>query len=340
MASLFTSQTPASGDNSDGTPGITTATALVFAVDGTVSGIRFWATSTVGGAYSVALWDVTAADPNGSGGTKLATKTLAGPPTPAAWNVVNFDAAVAVVTTKLYKASLFSDDGRYVFTSLFFASPLVNGDITAPANGSNPIGVGNLNQGSFTVNDTTEAYPTTQPGSSCYFVDVVFIPDAGDPSPAPDGIAIPVAVGAPTVALGLAPVPTSLAVPVALGAPTVALGLAPAPTSLAITVGLGAPAIGATQMRPVTPDSLAIPLSFGDPATVSDPAFEVTPSRGSWWSYAAPLRFNADEARRAAESPPVDCPNDGEALVPVADGRRVCPADGWEWPARRIVTRG
>lgn len=338
MASLFTSQTPASGDNSDGTPGISTGTALRFAVDGTVTGGRFFATTTVGGVYTAEFWDVTAADPNGSGGTRLATKTMGVAPDSAAWNNVVFDTPVAVVTTKLYKTALFSGDGRYVFTSNFFTGDLVNGDITSDANGDDPIGLGNLNNGSFTIN-AAASYPTNG-GPSCYFVDVLFTPDAGDPSPAPDSLDIPVSLGAPTVTLGLAPTPDSLTVPVAFGAPTVGLGLAPAPNSLTVPVALGEPTIGATEMRPVTPDSLLIPVAFGEPATVSDPAFTTPVRRDGWATYGAALRFNFDEARREREIPPVDCPNDGEALVALADGRRYCPADGWQWPARRIIEHG
>lgn len=179
MSSLFTSQTPTSTDNSDGTPGITPGLALQFAVDGEVTGVRFWATDTVSGTYTVSLWDVTAADPNGSGGTLLASATMGVAPTPSGWNSVNFVTPVAVITTKLYKVSYFSSAGRYVFSPSIFGSPLVNGDITAPAHGSNPIGVGNLNQGCFTIN-AANSYPTTQPGGpSNYFADVLFTPSGG-----------------------------------------------------------------------------------------------------------------------------------------------------------------
>lgn len=174
MTSLFTSQTPTSTNNSDGAPGITPGLALQFAVDGEVTGVRFWATDTVSGTYTVSLWDVTAADPNGSGGTLLASATMGSAPIPSGWNSVNFVTPVAVITTKLYKVSYFSSAGRYVFSSSIFGSPLVNGDITAPAHGSNPIGLGNLNQGCFTINGSN-SYPTSQPGGpSNYFADVLF----------------------------------------------------------------------------------------------------------------------------------------------------------------------
>jgi hypothetical protein len=172
---LYTGQTPASNENSDGTPGITTATATRFAVDGSVSGVQFYATVTVGGTYTIALYEVTAADPNGSGGTLLASKTLVAPPTGNAWNTVLFDTPVVIDTAKLYKAALYSGAGRYVFTSSFFGADLISGDIRADANGDDPVGLGNLNQGSFTITGSL-AYPTNQPGSSCYFVGPVFEP--------------------------------------------------------------------------------------------------------------------------------------------------------------------
>lgn len=173
---LFTGQTPSSGENSDGTPGITLGTAVRFAHDGQVSGVEFYATVTVSGTYTVALWRVTAADPNGSGGTLLASKSMAGAPTSAAMNTVLFDSPVSVVSTDLYKVGVFSGDGRYVLTPSF-SWPLTNGDITADANGTDPVGLGNLNQGSFTVNASL-AYPTGG-GGSCYFVGPVFDPAGG-----------------------------------------------------------------------------------------------------------------------------------------------------------------
>jgi hypothetical protein len=334
VASLFTSQTPASGDNSDGTPGITTATAVRFAVDGDVSAGRFYATSTVGGTYTMAFWEVTAADPNGSGGTLLASKTMGAPPTGGTWNTVTFDTPVAVVTTKLYKIGIFSGDGRYVFTSTFFGSDLVNGDITADASGDDPVGLGNLNQGSFTINAAL-SYPTNQPGSSCYFVDVVFEPAGVEPTVVPTGVAVAVALGEPVVDLGLAPAPDGVAVPVALGEPAVGYALAPAPTGLAVAVGMGEPTIGETVLPTVVPDGIAVAVALGSPTSEDGPP----PARrsGGWLSFGEALRFNADEARLEQERPPIDCPNDGEPLEQGPGGVLHCPADGWEWPARRVV---
>lgn len=175
--SLFTSQTPISGNNSDGTPGITTATTVTFAQAGTVSGIRFYSTTTVSGTYTVALYRVDTADPGGSG-TQLASATAGIAPTGGTWNTVMFSSPVSVVVGGLYRASLFSGAGRYVSSSNFFTSGgggLVNGDITAPPNLFTDPTVGQINQGTFVINAAL-AYPTDTFNATCYFVDVLFDP--------------------------------------------------------------------------------------------------------------------------------------------------------------------
>lgn len=174
MANLFTSQTPSSTDNSDGTPGITTATTVKFAQAGQVAGIRFYATTTVSGTYTVALYRVDSADPGT--GTLLASKVAGSAPTGGAWNTIAFDSSVSVVSTELYRACVHSNAGRYVATSNFFTSGgggLTNGDITAPANLDNPIGLGALSQGTFEINASL-TYPNDTFNAACYFVDVDF----------------------------------------------------------------------------------------------------------------------------------------------------------------------
>lgn len=175
MANLFTSQTPAVTDASDGTPGITTATTEEFSEDGQVSGIWFYATATVGGAYSVALWRVDSSDPGG--GTQLAGKVLGGSPTPGTWNLVTFDTPVDVLAGVAYRAALFSGAGRYVATVGFFASPLTNGDMTAPAHGAT-VGALTISQGTFRI-DASAGYPNGTSGSACYFVAADYTASSG-----------------------------------------------------------------------------------------------------------------------------------------------------------------
>jgi hypothetical protein len=81
------------------------------------------------------------------------------------------------------------------------------------------------------------------------------------PTATPNGIAVPVNLGNPTVNL-VSSSPSGLAVPVAMGNPTVALGLSAAPSGLAIPVALGQPTVGLTG---ASPSGLAIPLATGQP---------------------------------------------------------------------------
>ena len=185
MANLFTSQTPSVTDASDGTPGITTGTTMVFAEDGTVTGVRFYATDTVSGTYTAGLWSVDSSDPGT--GTLLASKTMGDAPTGDAWNTVTFDTPVSVTaTTVAYRVGIFSGDGRYVATVAFaeFAGGsggLTNGDIFAPPNNDNPVGAIVIKQGAFTI-DAAFAYPTGGSGGTCYFVDVEYTAGAA-PTP-------------------------------------------------------------------------------------------------------------------------------------------------------------
>lgn len=184
MANLFTSQTPSVTDASDGTPGITTGTTVVFAEDGTVTGVRFYATSTVSGTYTVGLWSVDSSDPGT--GTLLASKTMGSAPTGGTWNTVTFDTPVSVTTGVAYRAGVFSGAGRYVATTNFpefvgGSGGLTNGDIFAPNNGDNPVGSIVIRQGTFTI-DAAFAYPTGGGSGTNYFVDVEFTAGAA-PTP-------------------------------------------------------------------------------------------------------------------------------------------------------------
>lgn len=218
MANLFTGQTPAVTDASDGTPGITTATTVRFAQSGTVTGIRFYATTTVGGTYTGQLYQVTASDVPTPAGTLLADKTAGVAPTGGTWNTITFDTPVSVVSGTLYRAALFSGAGRYVATAAFFGADVVNGDITADANGDDPVGLGTLRNGTFAIN-ATPAYPGSG-GGTCYFVDVEFTAGETPAVITPASIALLAAPGGPSITLPRA-VAGSAAALVRLGQPTI-----------------------------------------------------------------------------------------------------------------------
>jgi hypothetical protein len=172
--SLFTSQTPVVADASDGAPGITMGTSLIFADDGEITHVRFYATATVSGTYTALVYEVTGNDEGAGGtGTLLASKVAGVAPTPGAWNTIELDTPVPVVTTELYRVAVHNTAGRYVATNSLFASPIVNGNITGPQNGADPVGLGSMAQGTFTI-DAAPSYPRQVGTAAAYFIDVVY----------------------------------------------------------------------------------------------------------------------------------------------------------------------
>lgn len=221
MANLFTSQTPTVTDASDGSPGIATATTVRFAQAGAVTGVRFYATVTVSGTYTARLYQPTTADDAVTpAGTLLAEKVAGVAPTGGTWNTITFDTPVAVDASTLYRAVLHSAAGRYVATLSFFAGDVVNGDITADANGDDPTGLGSLRQGTFAIS-ATPTYPSGAGNGTCYFVDVEYTAGVAPDVVVPDSIALAVALGQPTVDAALAVAPDSIRLAATAGQPTV-----------------------------------------------------------------------------------------------------------------------
>jgi len=182
--SLFTSQTPVvTNANDGGSPGITTATTLMFGADGTVSGIRFYATTSVVGieTYTAELWSLSANDT----GTRIADAAVLGTAiTAGTWNVINFASPVAVDTLRAYRAAINNTGGRYVATAGFFnAAPLVNGNITGIMDSTSPFGALLFN-GTFADASPPSTIPQNNFGDASYFVDVVFDVAGGDPGAA------------------------------------------------------------------------------------------------------------------------------------------------------------
>jgi hypothetical protein len=278
--SLFTSETPA-GSFSDGAPGIATATTVRFAQAGQVSDVAFYASSSVSGTYTAALYSVDASDPGT--GTLLGSATMGSPPTPSAWNTVPIT-PVAVTAGVPYRAVIFSGDGRYVATSSFFSSDLVNGDITADANGDT-VGGFTISQGTYRI-DATLGYPNSSGGGSCYFVDVVFSttaagsPDAGE-APATGVAHGPTAAitanGTEATATGTGHAPIAAAG--ANTATATAAGAAQTP-AVSATVTAGTPTAAGTAEWD-TGSSISLDLVADNPVTAAGVAFDATVSTAS-----------------------------------------------------------
>lgn len=167
--SLFTSQTPDSSF-SDGAPGITTSTTLHFVVDGTITHVRFYASSGVlTGTWTGAVWQVTGDDTGNAGtGTLLGSKGVSAAGISAsAWNTIALDTPISVTADTLYRVGLHTPAWYVASNNFFAASGLTNGNILADVRSSS------RHQGAFVINAAL-TYPTAVGSSANYFIDVVF----------------------------------------------------------------------------------------------------------------------------------------------------------------------
>src|SRR5262249_31936593 len=127
------------------------------AVDGWVTGVRFYKGTSNTGTHTGTLWS--------NSGQQLATGTFAGE-TGSGWQTLTFAAPVAVTANTPYVASYFAPNGQYSIDSSYFPAGHAASPLTALADGTSG-GNGVFHYGSA-------GFPTTSYNSSNYWVDVVF----------------------------------------------------------------------------------------------------------------------------------------------------------------------
>ncbi len=133
-------------------------------VDGFITGIRFYKSSTNTGEHVGSLWS--------SDGTLLAQATFTNE-TASGWQQVNFATPVAITANTVYVASYHTNVGQYSVDEGYFALPYANGPLSALGDGeSGGNGVYLYGPGGF---------PTNTYKSSNYWVDVVFT-TSGEPA--------------------------------------------------------------------------------------------------------------------------------------------------------------
>lgn len=197
MPSLFTTETPADPNLSDGAPGLVTGTTMVFLAAGSVTHIRYYAPTTATGTWIGAIYEVDATDdPDGNGAGTLLGQATFSSMTGGAWNTVALSPAVSVNTSNAYRVVVHSSEGRYVLTASFWTANLTNGNIRGIQGGSDPVGIGTLRNGNY-ITSGSLAYPNHTNNQSNYFIDVVAT--FGDASISASTVAAVAAVPAPTV---------------------------------------------------------------------------------------------------------------------------------------------
>ncbi|MCW2638023.1 MAG: hypothetical protein JWP76_329 [Dactylosporangium sp.] len=124
------------------------------AVNGTVTGLRFYQGPGNTGTHSGSLWT--------SSGTQLATLTF-GDSSGTGWRMANFTTPVPVIAGMTYVASYLAPNGHYAADPNFFTAPLTNGPLTAPA----------TNNGVFRYGGS--GFPTSSYSATNYWVDPLFV---------------------------------------------------------------------------------------------------------------------------------------------------------------------
>lgn len=126
---------------------------------------------------------------------------------------------------------------------------------------------------------------------------------AGNPSAAPDGLAVAIAFGTVTAALGQSSAPNGVAVPITFGAPNL----------------LG-----------IIPNGVAVPITFGSLVVSTAPAS--SPVGGGWDQLAGIYWENRLNSEQYVREAPTACPYCGEPLV---RNDRLdalgCTFDGWQY---------
>jgi hypothetical protein len=119
----------------------------------------------------------------------------------------------------------------------------------------------------------------------------------------PDGLTVPITLGAPTVSEPLTIVPTGISLTTTLGAPTLTEPFTVIPNGVALTATLGPPTLLDGSMT-ITPDGISVPITFGAPA-VSGAA---NPLSGDLVQPIADLLLSClcTEVQRA-DNPPANC---------------------------------
>lgn len=158
---IFTTPT-GQGQFEEGVP-LELGVKFIPSVDGTITGVRFYKQGAMSGTHVGRLWN------NGSG-PQITSATFQSE-TASGWQTVTFGSPVAVTAGTTYVASVSMMDGRYIATTNYFTSNIVNGPLTAPSSASSG--------GNGVFNGSAGSYPNNTSGSANYWIDVSFY--ASDP---------------------------------------------------------------------------------------------------------------------------------------------------------------
>ncbi|MDP4212837.1 MAG: DUF4082 domain-containing protein [Bacteroidota bacterium] len=159
VTSVFANPAPVSVTTNDGMS-VELGVKFRSSVSGYVTGVRFYKTSGNTGTHFGELYS--------SAGTRLAQAVFTNE-TGTGWQTVFFGTPVAIAANTTYVAAYFSLAGNYTYTAGYFTDPVVNGPLTALADGTDgPNGVYEYT--------SSPAFPSSASGNKInYWVDPVFM---------------------------------------------------------------------------------------------------------------------------------------------------------------------
>ncbi|HEY3758579.1 MAG TPA: DUF4082 domain-containing protein [Solirubrobacteraceae bacterium] len=168
---IFDFATPATIDSGDPSS-LELGVKFTSAVNGSVTGIRFYKAATNTGTHVGSLWTAE--------GTQLASATFSGE-SASGWQQVNFSSPVAITAGTTYVAGYFAPNGHYSSSAAAFStSGFENPPLDALANGLSVNGV--------YAYSSSSTFPSNSYNSTNYYVDVLFAAPAASPPGAPTGV--------------------------------------------------------------------------------------------------------------------------------------------------------
>ena len=157
--SIFTNQIPSNQTINDSMGGIEVGTKFISAIDGTVTGIRFYKSSGNIGTHTVQLYNYY--------GAPLAT-SVCDSETDSGWQTVILPTAVPIKANTMYIAAYHSSLGNYSATFFGLKTAITNGPLTALADSTMGL------NGVFKYTDILD-FPIYGFQSSNYWVDVLVV---------------------------------------------------------------------------------------------------------------------------------------------------------------------
>ena len=157
---IFTRQIPPVQTANDNTGGIELGVKFQSLIDGKAEGVRFYKTPGNNGTHTAQLYS--------NDGTLLASKLFMNE-TDSGWQSVLFDTAIPITANTTYIAAYHSSLGNYTATVCGLKTEIINGPLTALADGEDGI------NGLYKYTNTP-ALPDSGYNASDYWVDIVFVP--------------------------------------------------------------------------------------------------------------------------------------------------------------------